>query len=246
MDGREPRSEAMRDANARGSSAGSGDRHQTTAEGRVGRSLALARAGDLNAAAALLAEVGGAIRTEIHARIPTRFRSALDADDVMQVSYLEALLLFEEGAFTGAGVGALRVWVKTIASHNLADAIRGLSRKKRPNPTRQQEARGDSDRHRRSQFAEDVLTDLLTRTRSPSQVAAAAEAETLLLRAIETLPFDYATVIRLYDLDGGDIDQVAATIGRSVGAVHMLRLRARERLRAELGRAAQYFTEADD
>lgn len=208
--------------------------------------LAKAGAGDLDAAAAILAAVGTSIRSELRGKIPTRFQSSLDADDVMQVSYLEALLRFADGAFSGSEISALRAWFRTIANHNLTDAIRGLSRQKRPDPARQLDAMDDRSDRSHSAFAEDLFAELLAVSQTPSRAAAAREAEALLGDAIDSLPADYAAVIRLGDLEGLGMNEVATRTGRSVGAIHMLRFRARERLRAELGRANQYFTEAGD
>ncbi|MHC5109075.1 MAG: RNA polymerase sigma factor, partial [Planctomycetota bacterium] len=55
--------------------------------------------------------------------------------------------------------------------------------------------------------------------------------------ALESLPADYETAIRLYDFDGMTIDDVADQMNRSTGAVHMLRARAHDRLRELLGPA---------
>lgn len=208
--------------------------------------LAKAIAGDLDAAAAILGEVGTSIRSEIRGKIPSRFQSSLDADDVMQVSYLEALLRFADGAFAGSEIAALRAWFRTIAEHNLTDAIRGLSRQKRTDPARRLDPKDDRADRSRSAFTEDLFAELLSVSQTPSRAAAAREAEALLGDAIDSLPADYATVIQLGDLDGLGMTEVATRTGRSVGAIHMLRFRARERLRAELGRANRYFTETGD
>ena len=49
-------------------------------------------------------------------------------------------------------------------------------------------------------------------------------------------------MIRLYDLEGRPIAEVAAEMGRSSGAVHMLRARAHDRLRELLGPESAFFT----
>ncbi|NET51613.1 MAG: hypothetical protein F6K09_23750, partial [Merismopedia sp. SIO2A8] len=59
-----------------------------------------------------------------------------------------------------------------------------------------------------------------------SRAAAAGEAHTAIDRAIAQLPPDYAQVIRDLDLAGKSVDEVASAMGRSKGAVHMLRARA--------------------
>ncbi len=60
------------------------------------------------------------------------------------------------------------------------------------------------------------------------------------------LPPDYATVIRLYDLQGKPIAEVAADLGRSEGAVYMLRARTHDRLRELLPGESKFFSAVGD
>ena len=64
----------------------------------------------------------------------------------------------------------------------------------------------------------------------------------MLTEAIKKLPPDYATVIRLYDLEGRTGPRVAEAMSRSRGAIHMLRARAHDMLVSFLGSQSQYFT----
>ena len=58
----------------------------------------------------------------------------------------------------------------------------------------------------------------------------------LLAEALSRLPEDYREVIVLRNLEGLSHEEVAARMGRGIGAVRMLWLRALSRLRRELGR----------
>jgi RNA polymerase sigma factor (sigma-70 family) len=60
--------------------------------------------------------------------------------------------------------------------------------------------------------------------------------------ALRQLPPDYEKVIRLYDLAGKSPAEVAQEMGRSQGAVFMLRARAHDRLREVLGSSSQFFS----
>ena len=60
--------------------------------------------------------------------------------------------------------------------------------------------------------------------------------------AIAQLPGDYAAAIELYDLQGLEIDEVASRMGRSAGAIHMLRARGHERLRGILASGSDFFS----
>jgi DNA-directed RNA polymerase specialized sigma24 family protein len=55
------------------------------------------------------------------------------------------------------------------------------------------------------------------------------------------MPPDYSTVIRMYDLEGRGAESVASAMGRSTGAVYMLRSRAHDMLRT-LIEGSDFFT----
>ena len=53
-----------------------------------------------------------------------------------------------------------------------------------------------------------------------------------------------ATVVRLYDIEGRSGPEVATTMGRSRGAVVMLRARAHDRLAELLGSGSKFFSDS--
>jgi RNA polymerase sigma-70 factor, ECF subfamily len=191
--------------------------------------------GDVDALAALLYQHGPTIEEKL--RIGKAWRAALDASDVMQVTYLEAFL--EIGRFDPERAAAFPTWLRRIAENNLRDAIRGLERQKRP-PAEQ---RAELPPHGDSLIGLCALLGATTTT--PSRVAARGELQRALQLAVAELPADYALVVRRYDLEGRSIAQVAAELGRSPGAVHMLRARAHERLRELLGPASAFFSSGE-
>jgi RNA polymerase sigma-70 factor (ECF subfamily) len=189
---------------------------------------AKAVAGDADALSALLEHVGPQVENALH--IGRRWRSAIDVGDVMQVTYLEAFLQISrfDPVRSPGSAGFLR-WLRTIAANNLRDAIRGLSGHNRP-PAEHRVAHPDLD-----DSASAFIEQLGFTSTTPSRAARRGEASRLLLAAIDRLPPDYREVVRQYDLDGKPIGDVASSIGRSPGAVHMLRTRAHARLRELLG-----------
>jgi RNA polymerase sigma-70 factor (ECF subfamily) len=70
---------------------------------------------------------------------------------------------------------------------------------------------------------------------SPSEGAVRHEWERKLADALGRLPDDYREVILLRNVEGLSHDRVAQRMGRSVGAVRMLWVRALASLRQELG-----------
>ena len=201
---------------------------QTPVDTLVGRAVQ----GDVNALSELLYRHGPEIEQGL--RIGRQWRAVLDPADVMQVTYLEAFLQIER--FDPERTAAFPAWLRQIAENNLRDAIRGLERQKRPPPEQRAELPAGSD----SLLG---LYELLgATTTTPSRVAARSELERALEAAIARLPPDYAMVVRRYDLGGCAMTDVAGELGRSPGAIHMLRARAHDRLRELLGSASIFFS----
>jgi RNA polymerase sigma factor (sigma-70 family) len=195
--------------------------------------LSAAAAGDAEAMRSLLLRHGPKARGAIRGRIAPQWQSVLDEDDVMQVVYMEAFLHITRVEADNAGMFVN--WLKRIAVNALHDAIRGLERKKRPQPNKRVQTSAGHDSY------VSLLDQLALTGGTPSMDVARGEAGSLLENAIEKLPPDYSRVVRLYDLEGRSPAEVAESTGRSIGAVHMLRARAHDRLRELLGSESQFF-----
>jgi len=184
--------------------------------------------GDEGALAKLLTLYGPRVQQALS--IKRKWRSALDPADVMQVTYLEAFLRIENLDLDRPE--PFVEWLRRIAENNLRDAIRGLERKKRPQP-------GD-------RICTDGSKDLLTLvgivTTTPIKAAERNERTARLDAILETLPEDYGRVLRFYDIQGLPIAEVVARMERSAGAVHMLRARAHDLLRKKMGSESAWFT----
>lgn len=187
--------------------------------------------GDTGALSELLRRHGPAVEQTL--RISRQWRTALDPADVMQVTYLEAFM--EIGRFDPVRAGSFAAWLRQIAEHNLHDAIRGLERQKQPQPDNRIDLPPAAD----SSGSPFELLGLTTTT--PSRQAGRNEFQQILEHALRKLPADYAAAVRLYDLDGRSMSEVATALGRSAAAVHMLRARALDRLRELLGTESAYL-----
>ena len=187
--------------------------------------------GDVDAMTALLQE--SAPEVERSLSIGREWQSVLETADVMQVTYLEAFLRI--GQFDLARAEPFAAWLRRIAENNLKDAIRGLQAQKRPQPAARMVLPTGADSQ------DMLLAELGVTTTTPSRHATRQERSTRLNAALEALPEDYGKVVRLYDLEGLPIAEVAERMGRSAGAVHMLRARAHDRLRPLLGTESAWF-----
>ena len=190
--------------------------------------------GDVAALRVLLERFGGEVRQRISGRIDKRWQALLDEDDVMQVTYLEAFLHIDQ--LTARDTTSFVAWLTRIAENAIRDAVRGLSRQKRPDPARRVVPTSVADSY------VGLLECLGVTTATPSREAVSKDAAEVLKAAVERLPPDYRTAVNLYDLEGRSVADVAATMNRSVGAIHMLRARGHDRLRQDLGSSSQFFT----
>lgn len=191
--------------------------------------------GDEDAVSELLAQHSADVRNHIKHAIGKHWQSALDEDDVMQVTFIEAFSHIH--TLQNRTAQGFTAWLRRIADNNLKDAIRALEADKRPDPRKRAQSA-------RSASTSAAFIEMLGATNTtPSRVMAQDEAETAMDRALKELPPDYATVIRLYDLQGKTIEETAATLKKSHGAVYMIRARAHDRLRDLMGSPSQFFSQ---
>jgi len=158
----------------------------------------------------------------------------LSIADVLQVTYMEAFLRI--GRFRVGDNGAFLNWLTKIAENILRNAVRNLNRQKRPPRQRQVSFSGDGDSHVA------LLATLVGSQSSPSQQAGRSEIKAAVERAIRLLPSDYRKVVQGFDIEGKTAQQVGEEMGRSPGAVYMIKTRAHVRLAEILGESTQFFS----
>ena len=157
--------------------------------------------------------------------IPARWQRSLDPDDVLQVSYLETFLRI--GTLRDRTPSGLRAWMRRLVQNNLTDAIRALERDKRPDSKRRVTVGQEGQSAR-------TLLGMIAGDASTAGVRASLKEQIQDLHdAIRRLPASYRTVVESVDLEERSVAEVAEELGRSRGAVHLLRSRAHDRL-AEL------------
>ncbi len=193
--------------------------------------LAGAKAGDKAALGRLLKMHGPQVRATLD--INSKWQSVLEADDVMQVTYLEA---FEGIKLFDGGPAAFEGWLRRIAQNNLRDAIEFLEREKRPQPQLRVGPHAGDD-------SIVWLYEFLTASgTTPTGKVSRDDCRAILEAEIDLLPEDYARVLRAVYFDGKAVGEVAESMERTKGAVHLLRIRAEERLRRRLGSGSQFLS----
>ena len=156
-----------------------------------------------------------------------RFQAKFDGSDVVQQTLLEACRAAPQ--FRGQSEPELLAWLRTILAHVLAHEIRRYA-----GAEQRDIAREVSLEAALSQTSLRLGAVLAAPDSSPSQKAAQREQEVRLAKVLERLPDDYREVIVLRNLEQLSHEEVAARMGRNVGAVRMLWVRALARLKEEL------------
>lgn len=192
--------------------------------------------GDADALRQILETCGPRLRSHFTPRIASHHQAALGVDDVLQVTYMEAFLQIRR--FRPNGPEGFFNWLRQIGENNLIDAVRELDADKRPDRRRQVGVPAGDDSYT------SFLNTLSASGTTPTRQATREEAKHLLESALLDLPPLYAKAIRLCDLEERDIDDARRTFDppKSRGAVHMMRMRGRDCLRAILGDPGRFMT----
>lgn len=192
--------------------------------------------GDSNALSLLLKERIALLHNLLHGRIPRRWQPVLSVEDVIQETLADAF--HDIGRFNPNDHHKLTSWLKNIAECNLRDALRMLEAQKRGGDHRRADPSPAAD-------SRTTLLDVLSASgTTPSKCASDKEALAALEKAIKSLPPDYRRVVQLFDLEGRPIESVAEALGRSRGAVYMLRARAHDWLRESMGDTDNFFSDS--
>ncbi|MHC4175859.1 MAG: sigma-70 family RNA polymerase sigma factor [Planctomycetota bacterium] len=189
--------------------------------------LRAARQGDGEAPGRLLELYRSYLGLLARLQIDHRLQGKMDASDVIQETFLQAHRSF--GEFRGASEGELLEWLRKLLATRLANLVRHFYGTQRRDVRLERQLDEQLDRSSRAAGA------LVAAQTSPSQSAARREQAVLLADALRRLPADYREVILLHHLEGLTFAEAAQRIGRSVGSIEKLWVRALAALRRSLG-----------
>jgi RNA polymerase sigma-70 factor (ECF subfamily) len=160
-------------------------------------------------------------------QIGRRLQGKVDASDLVQETFLKAHRGFAQ--FRGSSEGELVSWLRQILAANLANLVHRHYGRQRRDVKLERDLAAEMDASSR------VLDlGLVAQGSSPSQQAARREQAVLLADALERLPADYREVLILRHLEGLTFPAVAQRMGRTLGSVEKLWIRALARLRRSL------------
>jgi len=175
------------------------------------------QAGDEAAARALFERYAPELRAQVRRRMPPGVRRKVADSDVLQEAYLAAFLSL--GRFEQRGEDAFRAWLGQILEHKILDEVR------RWFGTSMRDARRDH-----TVADGEAVPTACARDPSPSVQAMEAEERAALWQAVDDLPEDYRTVLRLVHESGLSLAEAGARMGRSADAARKLYARAVARL----------------
>lgn len=156
-------------------------------------------------------------------------RGKFDPSDVVQQTMLEAVRAWPQ--FRGESPQELAAWLRKILARVLAHQVRDLKR------TGKRDLGREVSLEQALAHSSQALGDMLAAAgTSPSVLADRHERALILAEALARLPEDYREVILLRNLQGFSHEEIAERLGRGVGAVRMLWVRALARLREETQR----------
>jgi RNA polymerase sigma-70 factor (ECF subfamily) len=155
-----------------------------------------------------------------------RLRAKLDPSDLVQQALLEAYRALDQ--FRGRSDGELAAWLRQILAHQMAHAVRDLTRAKRDvNQERSfEEALAESSAH--------LEAWLVAEQSSPGEQAARNEQAVRLAALLELLPEAQREALVLHYWQGLTLAQIAAALGRTEPAVAGLLQRGLKALRKHL------------
>jgi RNA polymerase sigma-70 factor (ECF subfamily) len=190
----------------------------------IDRLIAHARRAEPGALDRLLGSYRNFLRLLARTGIDQSLQGKADPSDLVQETLLKAHRHFDQ--FQGRTEAELAGWLRQILARCLADLVR----KYRMAGARQVDRERSLDDLLGS--ASHALGGLLAPNgQSPSQSAQRRELTVVLADALAELSPDYREVIVLRTLEERDWDDVAATMGRTVGSVRLLWARALKKLR---------------
>ena len=170
-----------------------------------------ARGGDQDAFAEVFEALRERLLATIRRRLSPPIRARVDAEDVLQDTFVRALHSLDR--FECQGKGSFRRWLESIATHVALDVVRHHQRRKV------------------LQIDRDVQGDGV----APSRVMRRQERLARLRNSLEVLSPDHRTVLELSRIEGLSIRDIATRMDRSESAVKNLLLRATRKLRESFG-----------
>ena len=174
------------------------------------------------------------LRRVVEASLAANMRAKIDPDDVLQQAYIDAFKSVAGCTFDGPG--GFYKWLEKIALNRLKYEQRAFKQQKRD------VAREARDRPAVSTTYPDLLARVAADQSTPSRALARAEATAAVMSSLARLTDDQRNVVRMRFLEERSVTEVAAVLGKTEPAVHMLCYRGLKELRKHMVSLSRYLT----
>jgi RNA polymerase sigma-70 factor, ECF subfamily len=197
-----------------------------SSDGDVPRLIARAQMGDSEALNQLCAHYRPFLRTIASIKVGRALERRLNASDIVQETAMEMVQGLPE--FRGTTEPELSAWLKQILKRNIADKVRN-NRAAMRDLRREEYLDGGGESASISWFQP------AGRDESPSQLVMNGEAALRFAMALQSLPEDQCTVVRMRHIEGMKLADIAAALGKSTGAIAGLLRRGQAALLGQIG-----------
>ena len=186
-----------------------------------------ARKGDEQSIKRLLVLYHPRLRARLLRQMDPIMRSKIEPEDILQQVYLETFRAI--GSFEYQGPDSFLRWMYAILDRKLIDEHRALRAERRDVRREYKPSAGPAGKT--------TYIDLLARVTAggstPSQIVRKDEALGVLTACVAGLPDHYREVIQMRFIEGRPVADVARTLKRSIGSIHMICHRALRQLREQ-------------
>lgn len=199
------------------------------------RLIAQAADGDRFALQQLLLVHSAWLSRHVVDKLPMVLRGTVDVEDILQQTYLQAYR--DIRTLRNRTVKSFAAWLRTVAENRIRDALRSIDREKRQARRRNIGAVRDGTTSSMADLV-DMLSD---RADTPARCAVRHEAVQAVQVGVAGLSREQREAIRLHCLEGWTLDETAATMNCTSGAVRGLLQRAKQELHDVLHRSSLWL-----
>ncbi len=186
----------------------------------------------------LLREHEPKLHRRIRRKLATHTQSVIAPEDVLQEIWTAAFLRLTNGNWDS--VAGFERWLTYVTSSKVNAWMRRFKTAKWPGSAK---ISGSGEAHKVGDRL--PVARRPTPEQTPSREAAAHEAADAIEKGIDGLPPQRRNVVRMRYLEGRSLAEIAKARKISVSTVRVHLYRGIRQLRKELGRAGQFFTDAD-
>ncbi len=167
------------------------------------------------------------LRARLLRHMDATMKAKIEPEDILQQVYLDAFRAIE--SFSYQGKDSFLRWLSAILDRKLIDEHRALRAERRDV---RREVKAVPKSAQQTTYI-DLMARVMASCGTPSQDVRKDEALGALTACLATLPEHYRDVIQMRFIEGRSVADVADTLNRSIGSIHMICHRALRQLRQQ-------------